>query len=138
MATVTGTLWDFGLASIAQYMPQIIFTPSGPATTETKLFATRPIVVTPAVGGAFSVDLKSTDDVQPAVWYRATVRWLDSAGEYVSQDSPDFKLFVPAAGGAIGSLLRDVIPFPSEVWVGETDNPDYGFWFQPSTNILWR
>jgi len=106
MAIVSGTLSDFGLTPLAGFQPTIIFTPSGVGVSGTRLLATRPIQVTPNPDGQFQLDLMSTDDITPATWYEVQIRWLEPSGGYSHIDFVDWKLFVPAAGGPLGNLLR--------------------------------
>lgn len=136
MATVTGTLKDFGLAALAPYSPTLNFIPSGPARNDTTIFGTRTISVTPAADGSFSVDLVATDGLQTVVWYTLTISWLNSTAGYTETDFPDWKLYVPAVGGTIGglitaptnpalvytSLTAPVSPTPGTWWL--ESNPD--------------
>lgn len=138
MAFVTGTLTDFGLAALAAYAPEIVFTPSGPGVNDTTLFATRPISVTPAANGSFAVNLAPTEDIRPDRWYAISMRWLDSSGGYIGVDFPDWQLRVPSAGGKVNDLLN-VPANPGQVWVSETPptNPSPGtWWLNPTTGDL--
>jgi hypothetical protein len=143
LATVTGILTDFLNVPLAAFSPEIWFTPSGPAISNaanTALFSTKPIVVIPAADGTFTVNLQSTDFLQPSVWYMVSVRWLDSVGGYVGIDFIDWQLFVPTAGGAIGGIIA-APSNPAQVWVGETPpaNPTPGtWWLIPSTSDLFE
>lgn len=108
MAAVTGSLRNFGLANIAHLNPEIAFIPNKPATgTGGKIFATEPIKVTPnPIDSTFSVALEPTETLLTAdVWYEVQVRWFDPAGNYVKADFPDWKIFVPTAGGVFGDLV---------------------------------
>jgi hypothetical protein len=140
LATVTGTLTDFGLAALAAYSPQLIFTPSGPAINTTSLLGTRPITVTPAADGTFTVTLATTEDMQPATWYTISAQWLNSTGGYIGRDFPEWQLFVPTAGGNITALLS--IPTnPAQVWVNPVApaNPTPGtWWLNPLTADLFE
>lgn len=145
MAVVTGTLTDFGLDPIAGLYPEIEFRPSSPAVgSGGKLMATKPLRFTPTVAGAFTAFLQPTDDLLPVgVHYKMSVRWLDAEKNFVKADNPDWKLFVPAAGGAIADLIRlpfgpalsITSPVAPPLWVGfgaswlqldpsDPDNPD--------------
>ncbi|WIB16282.1 hypothetical protein DEJ34_03875 [Curtobacterium sp. MCPF17_050] len=130
MPAVTGTLRDFNIQSLAAFSPRIIFTPSGVAVSETRLYSTKPVVVVPNLGGDFEVFLQATEDVDPAVWYTIRIEWLDSDKGYVGVDLVEWKLFVPSDGGSIGDLLR--VPASAvRVWVG-LEPPAY-----PSPGTLW-
>lgn len=138
MPTVTGTLSDFGLAALAPYSPELVFTPSNPAVNATNILGTRPIRVTPTATGTFTVVLASTDDMRPATWYTISAQWLDPNGGYVGKDFADWQLRVPVAGGALVDLLG--IPAnPAQAWVDEIApaNPTPGLWWlTPSTADL--
>jgi hypothetical protein len=145
MATVTGNLADFGFTFLAGLHPEIIFTPSGPAILGATLLATRPIVATTRESdGAFALTLSPTVGLRPESWYTISFRWLDPAGNYVSRDFPDWKLYVPYEGGQVGDLLET--PWnPSLVFVGReepTDDPIAGMaWMNtdaPNTFSIWR
>jgi hypothetical protein len=141
-AVISGTLSDFGLAPIADLYPEIEFRPSGPAAGSAgRLLVTEPVRVTPDSVGAFSTAVQVTDELLPVgVHYKLVVRWLDSAGKFVRADHPEWKLFVPAGGGAIADLMRFPFgpgltitsPTPPPLWVGlaaswlqmDPDDPD--------------
>jgi len=133
MPTVTGTLKDFGLASISDRQPQIIFTPSGPAFSGSNILATTPIVATPDGSGAFSVTLTSSATLRPATWYAVRIEWLDSASNFMGVDIVD-RLDVPPAGGAIGDLAS--IDFnPTSVYASPTapSSPAVATWWLNTT-----
>jgi hypothetical protein len=130
MPTVTGTLRDFNITTLAAHSPRIIFTASGVAFSPTRIYSTIPIVVTPDLAGDFSVFLQATEDVDPAIWYTIRIEWLDSDGGYVGVDLVEWKLFVPSAGGSIGDLM-EVPANGVRIWV-DIDPPKY-----PSPGTLW-
>lgn len=130
MATVTGALSDFGLKPFPELQPRLIFTPSGPSLSVSRLFATKPVIVRPFGSGSFSVELQPTTTLRPVVWYTVTVEWLDPAGNYVSSDELSWKLFVPTAGGELSNLLETPAN-PFLFWVGDTEPPN------PQTGMLW-
>lgn len=137
MATVTGTLKDFNLGALAAFMPVITFRPSGPGVTPTSLLASKPVRVTPATDGSFTVNLAPTDDVRPARWYEITIEW-QSAGVPTQYDFADWKLTVPAAGGNIADLVAAPTT-PSFAWIAETPPPNPTpdtWWLIPSTGEL--
>ena len=142
MATVTGALTDFGIQPFPTLQPRLIFTPSGPAVSDVRLFATRPISVTPLGSGSFTVNLQPTEGVRPAVWYRVTVEWLmPGTGEddgYTSVDDLGWDIFVPSAGGAIQDLIKAPVN-PMLFWVGEDPPPvpvEGQRWLIPSTGDI--
>lgn len=149
MATVTGTLADFGLESLAQFAPEITFTPSGPAVFAPYLMASKPISVIPAPDGTFSVDLFESFFGHPATWYTIKITWLNGANVPVGFDPIDWKLMVPEGGGALVDLL-EVPSNPAQVWVGPPDpndpsqplgltNPTSGtWWLNPNTGDIYE
>jgi len=122
MAVITGTLLDFSLDALAPYSPRLIFAGSQPATSGDRLLSTRPFMVRVEADGSFSVDVQPTDSVTPAAWYTVRVEWLDSDGGFVGVDLPDWRIFVPKEGGAIGNLIQ-APSNPALVWVGLTPPP---------------
>lgn len=134
MAVISGNLTDFSLDALAPYSPRLTFIPSQPATAGGRLFATKPFSVrVDSTTGAFSVDVQPTDNLIPAAYYTIRVDWLDSDGGFVGVDFPDWRITVPAAGGAIGDLLASPVE-PSLVWVGLTAprDPVPGTWWLKS------
>lgn len=131
MAIVTGTLNDFGLDALTAYSPEIAFIPSGPAVNAVKLLATRTVMASPGSDGSFTVDLAPTDNLRPERWYTIRIQWLDASGGYVGADFPDWRLYVPTAGGILADLIA--APWnPALVWVG-ADAPT-GI---PTVNTFW-
>lgn len=124
MPLVTGTLTDIGLEPLTGLSPRLLFTPSAPAVrVDGRVFASKPVEVVPAADGSFSVDLASTDGLQPR-----GVHWQVSAGFHLptvdNRGAPGadyflFELFVPLAGGQIGDLIGDRVPF-DVVYVDES------------------
>ena len=105
MPTITGTLADFGLDNLDAYEPIIVFTPSGPATTpDGFLLAARPITAIPNSEGYFALSLVSGESTIPATHYKVTIEWLDAPASFIGKDFPEWKLYVPAGGGAIGDI----------------------------------
>ncbi|QSZ49418.1 hypothetical protein [Arthrobacter sp. D5-1] len=142
MATVTvsGKLSDFELEPIAGLSPEIEFLPSEPAVGNGgRLLATKAIRVPPEANGDFTVQLHTTDDLLPSnVYYQIVIRWLDGNGRFIKADNPNWKLQVPAGGGAIADLIRlplgtgIVIYSPTEppIWAGLLG----AIWFQLDPN----
>ena len=145
MAIVTGFVDDFGPAELAASGLTISFTPSGPAVQdapggqgERVVLSSRAIDVVPALDGSFRVDLVPTDTVQPNTWYTITMRWLNGADIPIGADFPDWRLYVPTAGGSVGDLLA-VPTNPIWVWTSTTPpaNPTPGIWWlNPTTGDL--
>lgn len=129
MAVVTGTLTDFGLQSLADKSPTVIFKFTGAGTLGSNLFASTPVVVTPAADGTFSVDLQPTDGVVPAGWYTVSIEHLKEGGKYTHFDVLGYKLFVPITGGALGDL-PDAPLSPATVLVSlDPPPPGYKGWY---------
>ena len=130
MATVTGTLSDFGVGEIRGLSPRIIFSPSGPATGSVNysiLLASRPIVVIPDAFGQFEVDLAPNDVLIPVTYYTVSIEWMvpDMFGPengYIGTDYLQWKITVPSAGGPIGGMIATPSN-PSQVWIGPTPPP---------------
>lgn len=104
MAAVTYTLTDFGLQSLADKSPRVIFTPSSAGVKGTRLFPSTPIVSIPDVTGMGAVQLEPTDGVIPTVWYNVSIEHLQPGGQYTHYDLLNYRLFVPTTGGPIGDL----------------------------------
>lgn len=116
MPLVTGTLTDIGLEPLTGLSPRLLFTPSAPAVrVDGRVFASKPVEVVPAADGSFSVDLASTDGLSPRhTHWRLQVQFRAStsgAGGFTASDFLPFELFVPLAGGPIGDLIGDRVPF---------------------------
>ena len=122
-AAVTGKLSDFGLQPVAGLYPEIEFVASGPAVASGgRLLITEPVRTTPTSDGDFTVNLQTSDDVVPlGTHYTMNVKWLDSAGNYVRVDSPNWKMRVPTGGGAIADLIQ--LPFGAALVVTSPTAP---------------
>jgi len=127
MATVTGTLTDFGLAALTAFQPTLIFTADSPAVTTGGVLSARPIRVTPASDGSFTVDLVASSFTTPEVTYTLRIEWLDSAGGYIGLDILK-GLVVPPGSSNIDTLSS--IPI-SRWWVGVDPPPN------PEANTWW-
>ena len=127
MATVTGTLTDFGLAALSAFQPVLIFKADSPALTTGSVLSARPIRVTPAADGSFTVDLVASSFTTPEVTYTLRIEWLDSAGGYIGLDILS-NLVVPPGTSSIDTLSS--IPI-SRWWVGADAPPD------PEPNTWW-
>jgi hypothetical protein len=123
LATITGTLADFGRGNLAARQPEIIFNPSGPTTviSDGSTLAGVPIVVTPDSAGAWSQSFVPYDDQSPRRYLTMQIRMLDPGAEYIYIDFPDWQILVPTTGGR----LTDILDLPLDagfVWsvAGET------------------
>jgi hypothetical protein len=138
MALVTGNIVDWQGSPRPGLSPQIVFKPRTSAGQGNNVFFTNPIVVVPDAAGAFSVPLVDSFSTSPTGVYDVEIWWLNSAGVSVGLDQltdSAHPLIVPVAGGKLGDLLP-LPPSAVRVWVGEANNSDYGFWYQPSTALL--
>ena len=139
IATVTGNIKDITGQGFPGLQPRIVFTPSGPGVVGLSVFTTKPVVKTTShAEGYFSVDLQSTENMRPVVYYQVSIDWLDSGGNFVSVDHIDWKLYVPAAGGLLSDLFQTPMN-PHTFWVDE-DPPLYPqtgqYWLNPTTGDL--
>lgn len=135
MVAVTYTLTDFGLQSLADRSPRVIFTASGAGTKGARLFPTTPIVSIPETNGSGTVNLEPTDGVSPEVWYTVSIEHLQPGGQYTHFDILDYRLYVAPIGGPIGNMPG--VPLsPANVYVSLDPPPAgfKGFWlYQPTT-----
>ena len=140
MATVNGNLRTFFKSDLTGRAPFIRFIPSGVRVKNNAVFAgAHKDVPVEADSGYFSLDLEETvgDD-----YYTIQLWYLDSAASYISVDYPDFKLYVPAAGGEIGDLI-DTPLVAGEVWISPGGSEPPGsksgdLLFDPITNDLFQ
>lgn len=131
--TVTGTLTDFGLASLNGSQPRLIFRPSGPALKSPRILSTKEIVVTPASNGTFTVELEPMTGIRPDRTMDVSIEWLDAGTNYKSMDLVT-DLRIPPGGG----VLADIAALdyqPSDVWVSASppDNPAISTWWLSTT-----
>ncbi|MCT2085027.1 hypothetical protein M3D75_02755 [Microbacterium enclense] len=122
LATVTGTLRDFGGELDTSISPRIVFRPNGAAVGGGGLLFSRPVIVdTFGGGGAWSVQLESTDALWNVtggdVWYDVTVDRLTSGADWAPWDHPGSRLKVPPAGGVFSALVTAPTN-PAQMWVG--------------------
>lgn len=145
MPTVSGTLSDIGLAPLTGLKPELRFTPSSPAVDrEGRVFASKPVEVTPNSAGAFTVTLAPTSGLLPVgTHWRVQVLHrspsADASGFTVSDFLP-LKIFV-AGDTTIGDAIGEFTP-NDFVYVGE-DAPNsaksaYMFQFHPVTGDLYE
>lgn len=127
MATVTGKLLDFGLASINGKQPTLTFQANKPAISSVgTMLVTDPISVTPSSNGEFTVTLAATEDLMTdGVYYRVEAEWLAPDLNYVRADFPDWQLFVPTGGGTMSDLLKS--PANRTLVIKSPTDPGPGF-----------
>lgn len=94
MPTITFTLSDFGLASIASKLPTVKFVPSGAGIAGDRLFTSTPVTAV-MVGDVGTVTLAATDGVTPEVWYTVQIEHLNPGGEYTHFDLLGMQVLVP-------------------------------------------
>ena len=136
MATVTGTLRNFGWSNMSNLKPRVWFIPSGPAVRVSRLLATPPIEATISTTGNLTVTLEQTVGTRPDSWYNIRIEWLDPGGNYIGADYPEWRLYVPQQGGELSELL-DVPPASGDVWVGPTPPPTTSrLWLDTNTGKL--
>lgn len=134
MATVTGTLTDFGLQALTPYAPTLVLIPAKPAVSaDGGVLATRPLRVTPAADGSFTFNpVVASVDTSPETMYALRIEWLDSASNYTGMDLLS-GLVVPLGLSQINDLSG--IPV-SRWWVGPEppDDPEAHTWWLDTTN----
>ncbi|MCP1414415.1 hypothetical protein [Paenarthrobacter sp. A20] len=84
---------------------EVHFTLNAPQAKSGKIFPTQPLTVAPASDGSFTANLESTTDMMDDAWYTVSIQWLDSGGNYVKADFPDWQLNVPTGGGSFSDLF---------------------------------
>ena len=140
MATVTGTLTDFGLNNLFSFSPRLFFTPSTVGVLNGQVFATKPVRATIFEDASFSVELQPTEALLNDVYYSVSISYLNTGGTYISLDLPEWKVRVPDEGGPIGELITAAVN-PRLTWVDEDPPiaPTAGqLWLVPSTGDLYR
>ncbi len=107
MSTLTGSTKDFRPQPLGS-TASVIITPFGAATSSAKsLLVSKPIRVTTASDGSFSVDLASYASTNPGTAYHVRVEWLDSGGNYL--DGEDFPWPLVVTGdGALTDMFANV------------------------------
>jgi len=105
MPNVTGNLTDVGGGHLVGKIPEIHFTLNAPNARAGVMLPTEPLTVQPATDGTFTANLQSTVDMLDDAWYTVSIQWLDSAGNYVRADFPDWSLQVPTGGGSFSDLF---------------------------------
>ncbi len=139
MTVITFKLNDFGIASMANLAPRVLFIPAGPgivATAPDDLLVPSkriPAVLDPD-GVTFTVSLFPSSWSLPVATYRMVIEWLDSAGNFISRDAPPWEIFIPVND----ANLSDIVDVPLSafwVWVDGTPQtePVPGAWWLNST-----
>jgi hypothetical protein len=146
MAIVTFTLKDFRLESLAGRQPQVFFIPSDPATSSGYVLSATPVGPVPlTASGSGEVNLvPTTVMLQKDIYYRIRIKLLGAIeGDSTWIDFPDWKLYVPLAGGPLDELISAPLN-PIYWWVGPNeppgDVPVNTFWWNTTTNDVkrWR
>lgn len=135
MSTITFTLSDFGLASLASKAPTVKFVPSGAGILGSQLFSSTPVIAT-LVGQNGTVTLAPTDGVMPKVWYTVQIEHLNPGGEYTHFDVLGLKVFVPDGYDGPITGLPGVPLSPMTVLVSLDEPPAgyKGWWlYSPAT-----
>ncbi|RFA12176.1 hypothetical protein B7R22_17260 [Subtercola boreus] len=130
MPVVTGTLKDFGAATLAAFAPKLYFIPSGAAVGGATLYANKPVVCVPAANGDFSVELAANETLSPQTWYTLSIIWLDPDTGFTGQIDTDWRLFVPQGGGEFVRII-EAPSNPAQIWFGPeppTIPTDYTGW----------
>jgi len=133
MPNVTGNLTDVGGGHLVGKYPEIHFTLNGPHAKAGVMLPTQPLTVQPASDGSFTAPLQSTEDMLDDAWYNVSIQWLDSAGNYVKADFPDWNLQVPTGGGSFSDLFGRPPKNTAMIYVSLSapDNPrKWTFWLK--------
>lgn len=137
MPAVTGNLTDVGGGHLVGKVPEIHFFLNAPNTKAGVVLPTEKLTVQPATDGSFTANLQATTDMLDDAWYTVSIQWLDSAGNYVKADFPDWKLQVPTSGGVFSNLFGKPPQNGRMVYVSLTapDKPQpYALWLQANPN----
>lgn len=140
MAIVTGSLRTFFKSDLSGRAPFVRFIPSRVRAQNNLVFSSaHKDVPAEDATGYFSFDLEETVG---GSYYTMQLWYLDAAANYISVDYPDFKVYVPAAGGEIGDLL-DTPLVAGEVWISPGGSEPPGsksddLLFDPTTNDLFQ
>ena len=138
MARIRGSITDFGGTTLAGRAPVLRIIADQPSTSFENLLSTIPIYVTLDPNTtAFDFSVIASENTRPTVRYRIQYGYIGGGGAFAPMDFPEWNLLVPEGDWYFTELLG-IPPTALDVWVGETDDPAYGFWYQPSTTILRR
>lgn len=92
---ITYALTDFGLQSLVDRGPRVLFEPSSAATKGARIFPSTPIESIPDATGRGVVTLESTDGVVPKIHYTVSIEHLHPGGQYTHYDLLNLQLYVP-------------------------------------------
>lgn len=136
MATLSGYVSDLGMAfgTLAGNGLQLILTIDEPTTSGGRLVLTEKQYASPDSTGYFSFTVIPNTDYQPLQPYKLSARWLNSEGGYAYYDFIGWDVWVSDPGSTISETAP---PNIFDTWIGESDNPEYRFWYQPSTTFLY-
>lgn len=126
MATITFTLSDFGLQSLASKFPVVRFAPSGAGIHGGNIFFSTPVEVVPDAAGNAVVELVPTEGVVPVVWYEVQIEHLGPGGQYTHFDVLDLRIHIPEGYNGPLSKLPNVPLSPTTVLVS-LDQPPAGY-----------
>lgn len=140
MATVTGRIVQQTGSPLTGLEPRVQILIPENTIYSNAVVVTKPAPITPDSGGNFAVNLVPSAQGRPLIDYSMVVTWLDSAGNFVSQDNPNFIFHVPEAGGSIDKLIVSKgTPF---WWWKSTQPPavrdDGTMWIDPVTGVVLR
>ncbi|MBF4549228.1 hypothetical protein [Pseudoclavibacter sp. VKM Ac-2888] len=116
MPVINGRVRDFGLGDLTSHRLRLIFSPSNSAAMGPDgTLVLGPVVVenddiNPTTGG-FQVELARTTLLRPATHFTLRAEWFSKTSDRLEGYAViDWPLHVPAAGGALSTLLD--IPGP--------------------------
>lgn len=137
MAEVIGLLEDFGSDLDKATNPRILFIPSGPAVSNTRMFYGKPIIVDSfSATNTWSVDLVPTDNLTGIsgadVFYLVRVERQLAGADYTPWDDTGWKLYVPSEGGEFSKLVR-ARTNPAQIHVGPATTP---FSDEPAATLI--
>ena len=97
--------------------------------------------VTTDAGGNFNVELAPTTGMRGDAYYSIRGQYFSVDGEWVDLDVFPYRFFVRNTGDVLN--IADLLERPTPegdvwVWVGESNDPTYRFWYQPSTANLFQ
>lgn len=131
MPFVTGTLSDFGLATIPNLSPVVVFEAESAGIDYGRVLITKPVEAIPDALGGFRVRLHSLATVEPPMGYRVSVKWLNGDGVPVGFDEIPGRLYVGDEDVLFGDAFVPDTSGAVRVWVGLTppSNPAPGTWW---------
>lgn len=136
-APVDGNVTDVTGTHLNGKIPELHFTLNSPNAKAGKVIPTEPLTVQPASDGSFTANLETTTDMFDDAWYTVSIQWLDSGGNYVKADFPDWQLQVPVGGGSFSNLFGRPPRNQRMVYVSLTPPPDpkpFTLWLEANPN----